>query len=86
MLVYEKKNNIGGNYEMRNIDQTITINGVEIANRLVMPPMATSKSNQDGTVSQDLCDYYDEKSVGGHIGLIITGQSQILWDCHHVMY
>lgn len=72
MLVYEKKNNIGGNYEMRNIDQTITINGVEIANRLVMPPMATSKSNQDGTVSQDLCDYYDEKSVGGHIGLIIT--------------
>ncbi len=57
---------------MRNIDQAITINGVEITNRLVMPPMATSKANQDGTVSQNLCDYYDEKSAGGHIGLIIT--------------
>jgi len=46
-------------------------------NRLVMPPMATSKSNQDGHVSKDILDYYDEKSDGGYISLIIIEHSFI---------
>ncbi len=41
-------------------------------NRLVLPPMATSKANPDGSMSQALLDYYDEKSRGGAFGLIIT--------------
>ncbi|HEY8891907.1 MAG TPA: NADH:flavin oxidoreductase [Clostridium sp.] len=46
-------------------------------NRLVMPPMATSKSNEDGKVSKDILDYYDEKSRGGYISLIIIEHSFI---------
>lgn len=41
-------------------------------NRLVMPPMATSKANPDGSMSDGLLAYYDEKSRGGGFGLIIT--------------
>lgn len=46
-------------------------------NRLVMPPMATSKSEQNGMVSKDILDYYDEKSQGGYISLIIIEHSFI---------
>jgi len=46
-------------------------------NRLVMPPMATSKSEEDGKVSKDILDYYDEKSQGGYISLIIIEHSFI---------
>ncbi|MBW9157185.1 NADH:flavin oxidoreductase [Clostridium sp. FP2] len=46
-------------------------------NRLVMPPMATSKSEQDGRVSKEILDYYDEKSQGGYISLIIIEHSFI---------
>jgi len=48
-------------------------------NRLVMPPMATSKC-PDGTVNQSLLDYYDEKSKGGYIGLIITEHSYVSYE------
>ena len=43
-----------------------------LKNRLVMPPMATSKANPDGSVSLGLLEYYDEKSRGGALGLVIT--------------
>ena len=46
-------------------------------NRLVMPPMATSKSEENGRVSKDILDYYDEKSKGGYISLIIIEHSFI---------
>lgn len=46
-------------------------------NRLVMPPMATEKSEGPGLVSEDLLDYYDEKSKGGYISLIIIEHSFI---------
>ncbi|WP_298836895.1 NADH:flavin oxidoreductase [Clostridium sp.] len=46
-------------------------------NRLVMPPMATSKSDQNGMVSKAMLDYYDEKSKGGYISLIIIEHSFI---------
>lgn len=48
-----------------------------LANRLVMPPMATAKAGADGKVSQALLDYYDEKSEGGYISLIIIEHSFI---------
>ncbi|MBU3190040.1 NADH:flavin oxidoreductase [Clostridium bowmanii] len=46
-------------------------------NRLVMPPMATSKSEPDGRVSKGILDYYEEKSHGGYISLIIIEHSFI---------
>ena len=41
-----------------------------------MPPMAISKA-EDGQVNQQLIDYYDEKSKGGYIGLIITEHAYV---------
>lgn len=50
---------------------------LSLANRLVMPPMATRKAEPDGRVNQDLLDYYDDKSRGGYIALIIIEHSYI---------
>ena len=56
---------------MKQLTHPIQIKNVDISNRIVMPPMATGKAAQ-GQVSQPILDYYNEKSKGGHIGLIIT--------------
>lgn len=56
---------------MNLLNKSITIKSVTISNRIVMPPMATSKA-ANGDVTKELIDYYDEKSKGGYIGLIIT--------------
>lgn len=48
-----------------------------LTNRLVMPPMATSKADPDGRVSTSLLDYYNEKSRGGAIGLVIIEHNYI---------
>lgn len=50
---------------------------LKLKNRLVMPPMATSKAEADGKVSRSILDYYDEKSRGGYISLIIIEHSFI---------
>ena len=42
----------------------LTVHNVKLANRLVMPPMATGKT-PDGTVQDDLLAYYDARSKGG---------------------
>lgn len=59
------------------INKSFKIKNIEITNRIVMPPMATSKSDESGEVSQNLCDYYDEKSKGNYIGLIVTEHSYV---------
>lgn len=61
---------------MELLKQPIKIKNIKIKNRLVMPPMATLKSG-DGQVTDKLVDYYDEKSKGGYIGLIITEHSYV---------
>lgn len=48
-----------------------------LKNRLVMPPMATAKCDEDGKPGKDVFDYYDEKSQGGYISLIIIEHSFI---------
>lgn len=55
----------------------IQINQVKLSSRLVMPPMATEKSAGDGQVTEALVAYYDEKTKGGHVGLLITEHSYI---------
>ncbi|MFV0395789.1 MAG: NADH:flavin oxidoreductase [Coprobacillaceae bacterium] len=61
---------------MDKLNTPITIKKLKLKNRLVMPPMATSKSDA-GKVTQELLTYYDEKSKGGYIGLIINEHSYI---------
>lgn len=53
---------------------------LELHNRLVMPPMATEKSAAGGNVSPGLIEYYDEKSRGGYIALIIIEHSYVRLD------
>lgn len=49
----------------------IKIGKLEIKNRFVVPPMGTNFANMDGTVSQQLIDYYVARAKGG-FGLIIV--------------
>lgn len=62
---------------MTRLLEPIQIGQLTLKNRLVMPPMATSKSEGDGKVSQAILDYYAEKTAGGHIGLVIIEHSFI---------
>jgi NADPH2 dehydrogenase len=62
---------------MSYLQAPLTTGKLPLHNRLVMPPMATSKAEPDGRVSQALLDYYDEKSRGGAIGLVIIEHNYI---------
>jgi 2,4-dienoyl-CoA reductase-like NADH-dependent reductase (Old Yellow Enzyme family) len=42
--------------------------------------MATAKANDDGTVTQALLDYYNEKTSGGYISLVIIEHSYVSWE------
>ena len=53
------------------------IRNIELNTKLVMPPMASEKADKGGLVSQALCDYYDEKTKGAYIGLVITEHSYV---------
>ena len=55
----------------------LKVRSMDLANRLVLPPMATAKAEPDGNVSRSLLDYYEEKSCGGYISLIIIEHSYI---------
>ncbi len=55
----------------------LTIRSLSLHNRLIMPPMATAKALPDGSVSPEILDYYQEKSAGGYVSLIIIEHSFI---------
>jgi 2,4-dienoyl-CoA reductase-like NADH-dependent reductase (Old Yellow Enzyme family) len=63
-----------------NLLKPLNIKRITLKNRLVMPPMATSKAEIDGKVSRNVLDYYAEKSEGGYISLIIIEHSFISQD------
>ncbi|QJW49132.1 NADH:flavin oxidoreductase [bacterium BFN5] len=48
---------------------------LSLPNRLVMPPMATAKSESDGKVSPAMLEFYREKSAGGQLALVIVEHS-----------
>lgn len=48
---------------------------LSLHNRLVMPPMATAKSEPDGKVGSAILDFYQEKSAGGQLALVIVEHS-----------
>jgi NADPH2 dehydrogenase len=57
--------------------QSLQAGPLSLANRLVMPPMATSKADSDGKVNSGVLDYYAEKSEGGYLSLVIIEHSFI---------
>lgn len=63
---------------MLHLEQSLTIHGMTLHNRLVMPPMATEGSTPDGSTSEKTVAYYEEKAADRALGLIITEHSFIL--------
>lgn len=49
-----------------------------LKNRLVMPPMATWKGGEDGTIGQPVYDYYEDRARGDHFGLILIEHTYVL--------
>ncbi|KGK91074.1 NADH oxidase [Desulfosporosinus sp. HMP52] len=60
---------------MAHLLDTLQAGSLTLHNRLIMPPMATAKSEEDGGVSKAVLDYYQEKSKGGCFSLIIVEHS-----------
>lgn len=56
---------------MITIKDPISIKNITLKNRLVMPPMATSKSF-NGAVNEDLLVYYHDKTKNNLLGLVVT--------------
>jgi 2,4-dienoyl-CoA reductase-like NADH-dependent reductase (Old Yellow Enzyme family) len=57
---------------MAHIITPLKIGNLELKNRIVMPPMATSKAGAKGEITPALLQYYDEKTRGGYFGMVIT--------------
>jgi len=57
--------------ELKHVLSPLTIKGMTIRNRVVMPPMGTNLGNEDGTVSEENLAYMRRRAQGGP-GLIIT--------------
>lgn len=55
----------------------LNVGNLSLSNRLVMPPMETSKADSHGKVTQEVLEFYKEKSQGGYISLIIIEHSFI---------
>ena len=53
----------------KNLLSPITINGMELKNRMVVPPLATNYATRQGYVTDKLIGYYAERAKGG-FGLI----------------
>lgn len=62
---------------MTKLLEPLNIKNISLKNRLIMPPMATEKSGDDGNLSKGIIDYYEEKSASGYISLIIIEHSYI---------
>lgn len=56
----------------------LKIGALQLKNRLVLPPMTTEKALDDGSVSQDILDFYKEKATGGYISLIIVEHAFVI--------
>jgi 2,4-dienoyl-CoA reductase-like NADH-dependent reductase (Old Yellow Enzyme family) len=73
----EANNLLWGGKKMSHLLTPLVTKKLTLSNRLVMPPMATAKSKGDGKVTKELLDYYDEKTKGGYIPLVIIEHSFI---------
>ncbi len=58
------------------LETPLTIKNIELNNRIVMPPMASAKSDAAGNITEELAAYYNERAMAG-TGLIITEHAYI---------
>ncbi|MDO4536387.1 MAG: NADH:flavin oxidoreductase [Clostridium perfringens] len=62
---------------MAHLLESLKTEKITLSNRLVYPPIHIGKAEEDGKLNEDILNYYDEKSKGGYIGLIIIEHSFI---------
>ncbi len=56
------------------LETSIAMGGMTLKNRFVMSPIALEKSDR-GAVTQELLDFYDERTRGGYFGFVIVENS-----------
>lgn len=71
-LSEEDVNMYNGKY--KHLFQPITINGMTVKNRLVMPPMGTNFANPDHSISEKYKRYFEARAKGG-VGAIVVEYS-----------
>lgn len=59
------------------VDKSIEIGGLKLEGRILMPPIATYQCDENGMVTQNVCDYYAKRAKNSHVSLIITEHSFI---------
>lgn len=59
------------------VDQPIRIGNIEIAGRIVFPPMATGASAPDGKVTQAVVDHYAQVAANPNVSLVITEHAYV---------
>jgi len=65
--------------EFKNLFSPINIGTLRLKNRVVMAPMDPGLTNVDGSISERLIDYYEERAKGG-VGMIITQFTAVVND------
>lgn len=55
----------------------MTIGNLTLKNRIVMPPIATYQSTEDGKVTSKMLEYYGMRATGSNLAMIITEHSYI---------
>ena len=59
------------------VKKNITINGMELQGRVIMPPLGTYKCTEDGKVTEENLAYYAARAKNPHVSMIITEHSYI---------
>ena len=62
---------------MKELHRPIRVGHLELRNRVVMPPIATYRSTEDGKVTEELLEYYGARARNDRIGMIVTERSYI---------
>ena len=65
---------------MKKLLTPFKLKNLTLKNRIIMPPMATAKAKENGEVSEEILNYYDEKTKDQNIALVIVEHSFIRED------
>ncbi len=65
---------------MKKLLTPFKLKNLTLKNRIILPPMATSKAGENGEISDDILSYYDEKTKNKDLALVIIEHSFIRED------
>lgn len=62
---------------MARVDKRLETSKITFKNRIIMPPMYTGKASEEGSVTEELLQYYDERTENGNLAAVIVEHSYI---------